>query len=154
MIFKWVGKWNIKIIRKDKVLKKIVIFNQITNLAKDEMIKCFDGDYVNLTIKELAIGTGTTSPSASDTKLETEIYRVTYNESTRSGIGTRLSTFTLNGSEYAGHISELGVFAGHEAQTWSGGIGKDTGLLMSRVICDIDLESDQEIYFQRTDAIT
>lgn len=149
------GIWKIEIrkINTKRIVKQLILKNQLTNTAKDELIKAFQGDYVNLDIKELAIGTGSTTPSATDSKLDSEVYRVTVDENSRIDTGENLTTFTINGAEYSGTFTEIGLFAGWEAAAWSGGVGKDTGLLISKVLTDITLEADEEIYFQRIDYI-
>lgn len=151
----WEGIIYIKIFNKiTGQIKRFKIKNLITNLGFDEIIKSFYTSAPDMQIKEFAIGTGTTSPAASDTKLSNEIYRISDSTIERSGTGQVTSEFILKGSEYTGAIEELGIFCGSLAQTWSSGAGKDTGLLLARVLWSYTLTVDEEIYFRRVDTIS
>lgn len=145
---------QVRNIATNKIVRKYIIHNQITDLARNELIKGFQGDYVNLQIGELAIGTGTTNPSSSDNKLENEVYRVTVSESDKTDTGVNTSSFTLNGNEWTGTITEIGIFVGLEVDPWGGGAGKDSGILLSRVLANITIAAGEEAVFQRIDTIS
>jgi len=156
--FKWQGFFLVKI--KDCISNKIIekkIINNITDIAFNEIIKpLYDSLYLpNIEIKELAIGTGLTAPSGTDTKLVTEVYRISDSMAPIStGTGQVTTEFILKGTEYTGPIEEIGIFAGSSALPWSGGAGKDTGLLIARILWNHTMISTEEIYFQRVDLIS
>lgn len=137
-----------------KVIEKKIIVNTITNLALNEIIKVVAGESTDMEINELAIGTGTNAPAATDTQLQTEVYRTSKTDQNSTDTGQYTTEFVLNGTEYAGAINEVGIFAGADALVWGGGAGKDTGLLLSRVLWSTTLAADESIYFQRIDNIS
>lgn len=144
-------------VTKDIKLKKI-IKNQITDNAIDEIIKGLYGTAPDMEIKEMAFGTGTTAPSASDNSLVNETYRVSETALSKTDTGQVTSEFVLNYVEYlavvpSGVINEIGIFAGTSAAVWGGGAGKDTGLLIARVLFPYVLQNGEEIFFQRIDNI-
>lgn len=146
--------------RSNSIIKrKDIIKNTITNSALDEMIKGLYGSVPNIKIEQLALGTGTNAPSASNTTLQTETYRISDTALGRSNIGEVTSEFVLTGTEYlavvpSGVINEIGIFGGTGALTYSGGVGIDTGTLIARVLWSYTIASvDEDIYFQRIDTI-
>jgi len=148
--------WNKKL--KKFTFKKI-LNNQITNSARDELIKPLYGATPDMNVAFLAVGTGTTSPAATDNALVLETFRVADTDLNRTDVGQVTSEFVLDGLDYiaevaAGTISEIGFFAGSGAAAWGAGAGKDTGLLISRVLFSYTITVDEEIYFQRVDSIT
>lgn len=143
-----------KIIKKRKIIQ-----NQITDSALDEIIKGLYASSPDIEIKEMAFGDGTTAPSSSDSTLVNETYRVSNTELGRTDTGQVTSEFVLNYVEYlavqpSGVINEIGIFAGTSAAVWGGGAGKDTGLLIARVLFPYTLLSGEEIFFQRIDNMT
>lgn len=159
--FNWHG--HILAVVRDHVTKKIklrkIIQNQITDNAVDEIIKGLYALSPDMEIKEMAFGDGTTSPSSSDTALDNETYRVSNTELDRTDTGQVTSEFVLNYVEYlavqpSGVINEIGIFAGSSAAVWGGGAGKDTGLLIARVLFPYVLQSGEEIFFQRIDTVS
>jgi len=80
-------------------------------------------------ISYVAIGTGTTSPSKSDTQLENETFRkaiLSYEKNPSQDCITFIAYITS--SDYTGDISELGLFGGDATET------ANTGTLFSRVV--------------------
>ncbi len=151
---KWNGFYLITIKNKGEIRTEI-IKNEITNNAKDEIIKGFYGSSPDMEIKELAIGDGTTTPSVTDTILVNEVYRISDTTApVRTGAGENTTEFVLTGTEFTGQIEEIGIFAGSGADPWGGGAGKDTGLLISRVLWSHLMLASEEIYFQRIDSIS
>ena len=105
------GWFEIKHIRNGEVIDHRVLPNLITNAGKAQVAGLINGvvtDYFDY----IAIGTGTTAPSASDTALEGEVAR---GSADRSRVTTSVTndtaqfvyTFTFD-SSYA--ITESGVF--------------------------------------------
>lgn len=137
-----------------KIIETKIINNTITNVALNEIIKPLVNISPDMQIKELSIGTGSTTPSGANTTLETEVYRISSTDQNITDTGQVTTEFILNGTEYAGAINEIGIFAGTSALAWGGGAGKDTGLLISRVLWSTTIAIDESIYFQRIDTFT
>ena len=158
---KWKGSYKI-ITRKGIFVRD----NLIMNLAFDELIKAFYSN-TNLTYRYIAIGedNGTILPlAATNTALGDEVYRIPVVSKLRTGTGELTSRATLTadepnylliGSGDIGdvNIEEIGLFAGN-ALPWDGGAGKDTGLLVSRILWRYSKESTEEIRFERVDKIS
>lgn len=157
--FKHSGIILVNVFKNNKSIYKKIFVNQITDLARSEIIKPLYGATPDMTFSQLAFGDGETSPSANDTTLINELYRVADTDLYTSDTGQSTAAFYLTGTEYiaevpSGEIKEIGFFAGTSALSWSGGTGKNTGLLVSRVLWDYTIESDQNVYIQRVDTIT
>lgn|SRR4030066_587798 len=154
--YKWEGVWLITIRNtKTNKLTRDIVYNTITNLAFDEIIKGLYGSSPDMEIKELAIGDGSSVPSATNTTLDNEVYRISDTTApTRTGVGQVTTEFILLGTEYTGPIEEIGVFVGSGALPWGAGAGKDTGLLLSRILWSHTMVAEEEIYFQRVDNIS
>ena len=142
-------KWN----------KPLIIKNRITNIALTEIIKALYDD-TDLVIKHLAIGTSSKALSDSDTKLDNEVFRVPFVSWNALGAGQMQSRALLLGDEpdfapYNGavNIREIGFFCGSSSLDWGGGAGKDTGLMLSRILVTKDKELREEYQITRSDQI-
>ena len=78
-----------------------------------------------LTIDYIAVGSGTTAPTAGDTTLETEIDRKSISSSSSSGTKKFVSAY-FGLTDAVGTINEVGSFSG-------GSLTADSGTLFSRV---------------------
>lgn len=81
-----------------------------------------------LNITHLALGTGTTAVTSSDTKLATEIFRKGYTNKTQ-GIASFQTKVVIATAEAVGNIKEIGIFA-------NGTGTADSGTLLSRLLID------------------
>lgn len=161
---RWRGRVTILKKRGDKVISKKVIYNLITNVALNEIIKAFYSD-PDMQLKYLAIGTGNTAAAAGDTTLETEIFRTPILTKYVSGTGeltsraVLLDTDPFEAPAPPSHdqciIKEIGFFAGTTAMPWNDGAGIDTGTLISRIVLTSpETKADNEqIQFSREDLI-
>jgi len=110
--FKFIENWEI--IRKDnstgEIIDKLDICNTIVNDGLEVMAKRIGGD-AEAYFRALAIGTGTTSVTNSDTALETEYTRATAttSEYEASYKWTFSKTFTF-GTGVSEDITEAGIF--------------------------------------------
>jgi hypothetical protein len=104
-------------------------------------------------IRQLAIGTGTTAPTATDTKLVTEVYRVPRAAQTITAAGELTTEFYISDNEYTGSIKEVGVYGGYRAYDWLEGLNKDLGNLMSRALWDYTKSDSEQIIIQRVDRL-
>jgi hypothetical protein len=152
--YKWYG--TVEIIKSNGSYRKIK--NLITNNALDEIIKSLYYPSPNIELKYIAIGDDDTPTAATDTTLGNEIYRFPILTKLRAGIGEVQSRGVLSSnqpSDYAGivTIKEIGFFCGSHAYNWMEGAGKDTGLLLSRIVLSpTESKTDtEEIQITRTD---
>ena len=92
--------------------EKVRYPNLITNVGKAAAASRWNGDGGEAAFTYLAVGTGTTSPSASDTALENEVARgaaTVSRETTNVTNDTAVATYTFSlSSSYA--ITEMGLF--------------------------------------------
>jgi hypothetical protein len=159
MIFKEKNGWSGTIIIKSNKKGIHVIENRITNIALTEIIKALYDD-PDMQLKHVAIGTGTKKLEDTDTTLETEIYRVPFVQWSPLGYGQTQALAILKGDEpdfapYNGeaNIREIGFFAGSGSLDWDGGSGKDTGLMISRILVTRNKELGEQYQITRLDQI-
>lgn len=109
-VLKFRGDAVIELRKKDgTVIEREEVENLIVNTGKERVAKLING--VDTTIfTAIAIGTGNTSPSASDTALQTEVTRATATKTYVADYKARFTyTFTFgSGESYS--ITEAGVF--------------------------------------------
>lgn len=136
------------------VVKKIWhIENQLTEINQSIRSQMLAGTYTSgndaLEIKYFAFGTGTTQPTASDTQLEAEIYRKQVTQLMQSSAGVVTSVVSLGSLECNYHIKEIGVFCGPSATGTA-----NTGTMLSRVLFDVDKNTNIVLNIVRTDTCT
>ena len=160
----WVGK--LRLIKKDMITGKIItnrlIFNRLMNSALNEVIKTLYGTgETDLLLKHVAIGDDDTANLDTMTTLVNEIYRVPIISKIKTGTGIITSTAILLDTEPTDlsgivTIKEIGFFCGSQSINWTEGSGKDTGLMISRIVLD-PVESKtatEQINFVREDEFT
>jgi len=90
----------------------------------------------------IALGTGTTAPSASDTVLDTETVRKAASDQSTTSATGKITTF-FNSSEVSGTYEEIGLFSNGLALTAS--VTTDTGVLNSRILENIVLGAGENV---------
>ena len=146
-ITKLKGHWRIEIREAGKLARVIELDNKLTEAYRQNILGKLKGDTtVSLEIKYLAVGTGSTPATISDTALETEIFRSVPTYQTIQG-NTLQTTWVLLVSQANEHLREIGVFIGEATAT------ADSGTLMSRINIDIEKTSAQEVTFIRSDIV-
>lgn len=124
--------------------------NMLTNINREIRSNMLRGTYTRgntaLQIKYIALGTGTTAPSLSQTQLVSESYRQYLTQSTLVSTGVVRTTWSIGASNANFHIYEIGVFCGDSATS-----SADTGNMISRVLVDIDKNSNMVLNVIRTD---
>lgn len=105
-------------------------------------------------IMHLAIGDDNTAPTATDTALINETYRVPFVSMTETGTGELTTEFYITATEFTGTIEELGVFGGLYSYDWNSGSGADTGELLARVLYSDTKASNEELLIQRVDTFS
>lgn len=123
--------------------------NLLTNQSQAVRSQMLRGVYTGgnnyLKINYFALGTGTTAPSVSQTQLANEQFRKQVTQRTASGYDV-ITTCSIGAGEANFHIYEIGVFCGDSATDTA-----DTGLMLSRVLVDIDKNSNMILNIIRTD---
>lgn len=108
----------------------------------------YSGDGSEFEIKYFAFGTGSTSPTIDDTQLEAEVYRKQVTRISADG-GVVTSIVSLGAAEANYNIREIGVFCGSSASA-----AADSGLMISRVIVQIEKNTNIVINITRKDTCT
>lgn len=145
-------------------IKKVIKFNRLTDIALNRLIDVYSGTCVNMVSAYVAFGDDNTAVSDSDEQLYNEVFRVPIISRLKSGTGQQTSRAILldyepDFSPYNGEIEvkEIGFFVGTSAMPWNDGEGKDTGLMLSRIVLsgsDGDKLSDEELEITRIDTMS
>lgn len=161
MIEKWGWKGKVTIIKKrnNKIISSNTIYNLITNLGLNEIVKSLYSS-PDMRLKYVAIGDDNTPANAADTTLGNEIFRTPVITQTVSGTGEVTSRAIILDSEpfaavpppvsFQCNIREIGFFGGESASS-----AVDSGLLISRIVLTTpEAKYDNEqISFTRVDEI-
>ena len=122
--------------------------NRIMDTVLSQIIGIYKGDSPNLEIFYLALGTGNTAITDTDTTLDTEIFRTPVTVQTDVDTGEILTTYTVLDTEAIGNLEEIGIFGGTSAT-----VSADTGTLISRILWTKIKSNSEEIEFRRTDKV-
>lgn len=146
----WKGKFVFKIRNIETGEVKIEeVENRIMDARLDDLINTLDGVAPDITIKYLAIGTGNTAITDSDTVLDTEYFRTAPSIApANSGTGEVTTEFRILDNEGNCQIEEVGIFVG-AAATGSA----DSGKLLSRILWSHEKTSSEELTLLRIDSI-
>ncbi len=127
--------------------------NQLMKINQTVRTQMLLGTYTGaldaLQIKYFAFGTGTTAVTVNDTQLGSEQFRKILTQSSNPSDGVVQTVVALSTSEANFNIKEIGVFAGPNASSTA-----DSGTLVSRILCDIDKNSNIALNIIRTDTCT
>lgn len=142
------GHWKIEIRDKGKLVKVIDFDNQLTKWYKNSVLNQLKGDaFVDLQIKYLGIGEGTTPATADDVALEDESVR--FQPTTRTVTDDYTQTIWVIPTNIANFTyKEIGVFVGTATSTLN------SGTLLSRVNVNIEKTESMEVTFVRRDYVT
>lgn len=109
------GKVHIDVIKNNIITDTTDIDNMITDAWITLVTSAFMKPPVDLEIKYIAIGDGTTAPAASDTQLENERFRKALTKQQRLATGQIDSTTYIAPYEANFTIQEVGFFGGSSA---------------------------------------
>ncbi len=112
--FRLVGEYEIKLVGKDGTVKEVRKGkNVITNVGKAQVAGLING-VVTTPFNYIAIGTGTTTPAATDTALATETHRKQADSVSRATTNvtndTAVLVATFSGYTGTEAVTESGVF--------------------------------------------
>lgn len=135
-------------VRTGRVIWRKNVKNQLTAINQQVRTQLLTGTYsgAGLQIKYFAFGDDPTPALPTQTQLGNELYRkqITNIAFTDSTVTTILS---LNTSEALFRIREIGVFCGADATSTA-----NSGIMISRVVVDIDHNSNIVLNITRIDA--
>lgn len=123
--------------------------NRLMDTVLTQMIGLYKGDTADLEIFYLALGTGDTAVTDTDTTLDTEIFRTPITTQTDVATGEILTSFSVLDTEAVATIKEIGIFGGSTATA-----SANTGTLISRILWTKVKTNSEEIEFRRTDKIS
>lgn len=144
----WTGRIRVTSKYRDGSVEVQEFNNLITNagrnLLRDALRQPIDAE-----IKYLAWGSGTTSPTVSDTLLGNEAGRKVVTKQTAGDTGVVVTTVYIAPFEANMQITEIGWFAGSNATTASG-----SGVMVARVLYNKLKTELESIQIDRTDKIS
>lgn len=127
--------------------------NQLMKINQTVRTQMLLGTYAGTTdalqIKYFAFGTGTAAVTVNDTQLASEQFRKVVTQSSNPSDGVVQTVVALATSEANFNIKEIGVFAGPNASSTA-----NSGTLISRILVDIDKNSNIALNIIRTDTCT
>lgn len=120
-----------KLLRKEETHNLFVDagLNLVRDLFNNVSVTGFD---------RFAIGTGTTAVTASDTQLETEVFRDSFTQKTSTAKTLTIKYFLASGSANGNTITEAGIFGNGATDT------ANSGTLCARVIQTADAKTSSE----------
>lgn len=124
------GEWTFTFYdNKKRPVKQYKYKNKIVDAGKSVIARLLNGDTIySGEINYLALGTGSSSPADNNTQLQTEIFRTTLNNKTRTGKVIEIEV-SISPTEANGNLKEAGLFIDGSAVV-------DTGQLFNRVAID------------------
>ena len=146
---KHIGQFEFKIKNKDGTIEEFTKFNRIMDSILNSMINIFDGITPDLQIKFLAIGTGATAITDTDTQLDTEIFRTQFLTSNLTGTGEFTTTYAVLDSEAVATWEEIGIFSGTGETA-----ALNSGTLVSRILFNFEKTALQEVDITRVDKVS
>jgi hypothetical protein len=121
------GHVKVQVINQDGSVANDYEFDNMIVTTGNNLLRDFlKGDSLS-GIKYLALGTGATAPAATDTQLETEVYRVIPTDTSLEDNILHLYFF-ISSAATNGTYTELGLFANDATSTFN------TGTLFSRTV--------------------
>lgn len=147
----WIGRVRVVVRDKDgRMVDEWEGKNLITDAGKNLLRDILSGAVTDGEIKYLAVGAGSTPPSASDVALADERFRKQITKQINTGAPGELKTITyiapFECNDFA--IAELGWFAGPNATATPG-----SGILVARVLYSRAKTALESLQIERTDSI-
>lgn len=121
----------------------------VTNTGKN-LLRAGRSGADNPKVTYIALGTGSTAPSASDTKLAAEVFRKKITSYTNGGTGEILANGYIGPTEAVGTIiAEVGFFGGNSASSTA-----NSGILIARGLYSHTKTSTESLTLQFDETIS
>lgn len=152
--FKIQGFYDIEAvdIRTGRTVKRWHLKNQLTSVSRTVRNNLLLGTYASgaegLKIRYFAFGTDSSDATESQYKLGAEQFRKPLTQMYENN-GNVVSVVSLQNTEANFRIREIGVFCGLTADQTP-----DTGVMLSRIVVDIDKNANIVLNIVRTDTTT
>ncbi len=124
------------------------LFNRVMDTVIQAQVNLLKGQYTDLEIKYIALGTDNTPITDTDTKLGNEIFRTAYVERKDISIGHLQHRFIALSGDAVAQIEEIGLFGSTTATSTA-----DSGVLISRILWSRNKTNSEEITFIRNDKV-
>lgn len=141
------GIIEVTIKRNGIIIAKDIVKNLIMDTVLEQMAAQLEGIDSDLEIKYCALGTGTTAPVGSNTKLVTEYYR-SYRTDLFEFNAEVVSEFVFLVGEGTGSVEEIGIFGGAGASA-----SANSGTLIARFLYDRVKTANDEWNIRRMDIL-
>ena len=136
-----------RLLWSQRIDNQLMAINQ--TIRTQMLLGTWSGSADDIQIKYFAFGTGSTAVTVNDTKLDSESFRKVATQVTNPSDGVVKSVCALTTGEANFVIKEIGVFCGSTATA-----SADTGTMISRILVNIDKNSNIALNVIRTDTCT
>lgn len=143
----WEGLITVTVERAGEILRRDDFHNLITDAGLSALAGTLGGIDLAGGVTWIAVGSGTTPPTAGDTKLANETFRKFHTSHTLTGPSMRTHLY-LAPADAVGQINEIGWFTGPSATS-----AKDSGIMLARVLYSHTKTSLESVTIQRTDTL-
>lgn len=143
----WDGLIDVTVRAGGRVVRRDRFHNMIVDSGLAAMAAGIGGVGLAGGIRWIAVGTGTDTVVASDTKLGAETFRKRTTQQSPTGPQV-ITTLYLGPGDAVGQIEEIGWFTGAGATA-----DPDTGVLLARVLYSHDKTALESVTITRTDTI-
>lgn len=132
-VWGWRTNVRVALVGRDGTVEVHEMHNLVTSAGKDALANAFRGTVTDLKIKYLALGDGTSAPTASQTKLDAEKFRKQVTQQTLNPSGgaqhgvLKTTVYVSPGEATAFTLNEMGWFAGTAATGT-----QDSGVMVAR----------------------
>ena len=149
----WAGRIRVTVRDLEGNITDVQEFDNLLTTAGFNMMRDgLYGDVSDFEVKALTIGDDATAPTIADTVLGNETFRKARSSQSKPGAGQVKYTQYIAPAEAVGTIEELGWVAGAAVNTASPA-GKDTGIMIARVLYSRNKTSLESLQIERTDTV-
>ncbi len=149
----WRFTHNIKITARDlggHIIDVVEMQNLLTTVGLNMVRDGLAGDVADLEVKAMTIGDDSTAPALGDTTLGNETFRKARTSQSKPSTGVVIYVQYIAPAEAVGAIEEFGWVAG-AAVNLASPAGKDTGIMIARVLYSRTKTNLESLQIERTD---
>ncbi len=149
----WRPYSNVKVTARDlggHIIDVVEMSNLLTTVGLNIPRDGLAGDVADLEVKAMTIGDDSTAPALGDTILGNETFRKARTSQSKPSTGVVIYVQYIAPAEAVGTIEELGWVAGAAVNTASPA-GKDTGIMIARVLYSRTKTDLESLQIERTD---